>query len=213
MIKPSPNSLCLTCDHLQRDLLPGSRYDWRCACALTDSFYPAEPAQPVRSCPEWRLHAGIQELHGLERPAPDPGVKTTVLIAHCPGNAAAVLARSIAVLHAFLEATQGRYVPIAKAKQFMSRDFMRKLELDGRSLRAWAMWLDDRSQPRPVAAVRELYAWLAEMDDRTRDWRWHCGQVLHPGRVTIHLEGRLKEVPLAVQTLFQACGAQSVSLA
>lgn len=212
MQKPPPHSICLTCDHLRRDLLPGGKYDWRCAQAEVDSFYPAEPAQPVRACPAWVLHAGLQEREGLTRTTPEPGVETTSFTVHCPGNAAAVLERSIAVLDAFLEATQGRYVPIAKAKQFMSRDFMKKLELDGRSLRQWAIWLDDRSQPQPVAAVRELYGWLAEMDDRSRTWRWHAAQVQHPGRIVLQLRGRLSAVPMAIQTLFQACGAQSVSL-
>lgn len=212
MQKPPPHSICLACDHLQRNLLVEGKYDWRCAQALTDSFYPAEPAQPVRACPAFQLHAGLQERHGLQRDIPEPGVATTIFTVHCPGNAAAVLARSIAALDAFLEATQGRYVPIAKAKQFMARDFIKKLELDGRSLRAWAAWLDDRSQPKPVAVVRELYGWLAEMDDRSRNWRWHAAHVQHPGRIGLHLQGRLTAVPLAIQTLFQACGAQSVSL-
>lgn len=212
MLKPPPHSICLTCDLLVRDMHAGGKYDWRCGQASEDSFYPADPAQPVRACPAWRLHAGKLELQGLHRTEPEAGVVVTALTAHCPGNAAAVLTRAIAVLEAFLEATQGRYVPIAKAKQFMSRDFMKKLELDGRSLRAWAAWLDDRSQPQPVAVVRELYGWLAEMDDRSRNWRWHAAQVQHPGRISLQLQGRLDAVPLAIQTLFQACGAQTVTL-
>lgn len=212
MQRPPVHSLCLSCDHLKRRTLAPVKYDWVCGMAEVDADFPLEPAQPVRSCPGWRTHAGMLEMAALGQDGPEEGVKTVSLIAHCPGNAGTVLERARHIFHTFLEETQGRYVVIAKGKQFVPREFLKKLEVDGRVLRAWQAWLDDVEGVRPVAKGMELNAWLGEMDDRARGWRWHGATVLHPGRIKIWLTGKVEGVPLALRTLFQASGAQAVGM-